>query len=132
MRLIDADKMAKEETEAFFSVQMSGKVDSITQGVNSIVHTKIQNLIADTDTVDVNDLEIVQHLREVAEARGRIIEKCRKSLVNVTKEREAAKRVIKDLVIMYGIKITDPTQANRSLANQTDDDVVEALIKARF
>ena len=42
MRLIDADKMAKEETEAFFSVQMSGKVDSITQGVNTIVHTKIQ------------------------------------------------------------------------------------------
>lgn len=83
-------------------------------------------------TVEIEELEIVQHLREVAEARGRIIEKCRKSLVNVTKEREAAKRVIKDLVIMYGIKITDPTQANRSLANQTDDDVVEALIRGRF
>lgn len=132
MRLIDADKMAKEETEAFFSVQMSGKVDSITQGVNTIVHTKIQNLIADTDTVDVDDLEIVQHLREIAEARGRIIEKCRKSLINVTKERNAAKRVIKDLVIMFGIKNTDPTQTDKSLADQTSDDVVEALIRARF
>lgn len=132
MRLIDADKMAKEETEAFYDVQIGRELDELSLEAITAVHKCIQDWIADADTVDVNDLEIVQHLREVAEARGRIIEKCRKSLVNVTKERKAAKRVIKDLVIMYGIKITDPTQANRSLANQTDDDVVEALIRARF
>lgn len=83
-------------------------------------------------TVEIEQLEIVQHLREIAEARQRLIEKYKTRLDEAIREREAAKRVIKDLVIMYGIKITEPTQANISLADQTDDDVVEALIRGRF
>mgnify|MGYP001111936327 CR=1 FL=1 len=98
----------------------------------TVVHKGIQDWIADTDTVDENDLEVVQYLRAIAEVRERLIKKCKARLDDAEKERDAAKRVIKDLVVMYGIKITDPTQANRSLANQTDDDVVEALIRERF
>lgn len=132
MRLIDADKMAKEVTEAFYDVQIGRELDEWALKIITFVHKGIQDCIADTDTVDVNDLEIVQHLREISEARGRLIEKYKARFDEAIREREAAKRVIKDLVIMFGIKITDPTQANRSLANQTDDDVVEALIRGRF
>lgn len=132
MRLIDADKLAKEVTEAFYIVQIGREIDEQALKIITVVHKGIQDWIADTDTVDVNDLEIVQHLREISEARGRLIEKYKARLDKAIREREAAKRVIKDLVIMFGIKITDPTQANRSLANQTDDDVVETLIRGRF
>lgn len=48
MRLIDANMMAVEESEAYISAQTSGKINPITQGVNSVVHRKIQQLIADT------------------------------------------------------------------------------------
>lgn len=132
MRLIDADKMAKEETEAFYRAQVGRNIDGSTLKIMTIVHKGIQGYIMDADTVDVNDLEIVQHLREISEARQRLIEKYKTRLDEAIREREAAKRVIKDLVIMYGIKITDPTQANKSLADQTSDDVVEALIRGRF
>ena len=49
MRLIDADKMAAEELAAFVSAQLK-----IADAVNrdSIVHAKIQRLIADTPTVE--------------------------------------------------------------------------------
>lgn len=76
MRLIDANMMAVEESEAYISAQTSGKINPITQGVNSVVHRKIQQLIADTPTVDPETLPIVQKLR--------------KELARVTAERDAA------------------------------------------
>lgn len=51
MRLIDADEMALNESEAYMSAQ--SKIDNgITFAINSCVHGKIQKLIADTPTVD--------------------------------------------------------------------------------
>ena len=51
MRLIDADKMAVNESVAYMSAQM--KIDNpVTLGINSVVHRKIQQLIADTPTID--------------------------------------------------------------------------------
>ena len=51
MRLIDADKMAAEEFEAFISAQAK-IADEALRIVNSIVHEKIRRLIADTPTVE--------------------------------------------------------------------------------
>lgn len=51
MRLIDADKMAVDEFAAFISAQ-SKITDAANRDVNSIVHIKIQRLIADTLTVE--------------------------------------------------------------------------------
>ena len=57
MRLIDADEMALKESEAYMSAQT--KLDNpITLGLNSVVHRKIQQLIADTPTVDA--VEVVR------------------------------------------------------------------------
>ena len=51
MRLGDLDEMATIESEAYMSAQI--KLDNpITQGLNSVVHRKIQKLIADTPTID--------------------------------------------------------------------------------
>ena len=51
MRLIDADEMAANESEAYMSAQT--KIDSpITLAINSCVHRKIQQIIADTPTID--------------------------------------------------------------------------------
>ena len=51
MRLIDADEMATIESGAYMSAQI--KLDNpITQGLNSVVHRKIQQLITDTPTID--------------------------------------------------------------------------------
>ena len=56
MRLIDADKFIKDETEAYMAVQ----IDLATDGdgmseakrlVNEIVHRKIVQLVEDADTV---------------------------------------------------------------------------------
>ena len=51
MRLIDADKMAVDESEAYMSaqVQITGDLKWL---VNFAAHSKIQRLIADTPTVD--------------------------------------------------------------------------------
>ena len=57
MRLIDADKMAVEESEAYISAQCQIK-DDLTRSVNAVVHTKIQRLIADAPTVDA--VEVVR------------------------------------------------------------------------
>lgn len=57
MRLIDADKMAVEESEAYISAQCQIK-DELLRSVNAVVHTKIQRLIADTPTVDA--VEVVR------------------------------------------------------------------------
>lgn len=62
-RLVDAYEMLLNESEAYLSVQMSGKVSETTQMVNSVVHKKIQQLIADTPTIDPETLPIVQRLR---------------------------------------------------------------------
>lgn len=48
MRLIDADEMLINESEAFMKAQ--AKCDSLTAKINQIVHTKIQKLISDTPT----------------------------------------------------------------------------------
>lgn len=57
MRLIDADEMALNESEAYMSAQT--KIENpITLGLNSVVHRKIQQIIADTPTVDA--VEVVR------------------------------------------------------------------------
>lgn len=51
MRLIDADRMAVDELAAFISAQAK-ITDAVNRDINSIVHAKIQRLIADTPTVE--------------------------------------------------------------------------------
>lgn len=53
MRPIDADLMAAEETEAFISAQEQ-ITDTATKLVNEVVHKKIQMLLADAPTVDID------------------------------------------------------------------------------
>ena len=55
MRLIDADKMATDELAAFISAQWK-ITDATKRDINSIVHEKIQRLIADTPTVENDDV----------------------------------------------------------------------------
>lgn len=51
MRLIDADEMAVNESDAYMNAQTN--IDNgITFIINSCVHAKVQRLIADTPTVD--------------------------------------------------------------------------------
>lgn len=57
MRLIDADEMAMNESEAYISAQT--KIDSpITLAINSVAHRKIQQLIADTPTITPESLVV--------------------------------------------------------------------------
>ena len=58
MRLIDADKMATEELAAFVYAQLK-IADAANRDINSIVHEKIQRLIADTPTVENDDNDVV-------------------------------------------------------------------------
>ena len=51
MRMIDADKMATDELAAFIFAQ-SKITDAANRDINSIVHEKIQRLIAETPTVE--------------------------------------------------------------------------------
>lgn len=51
MRLIDADKMAVDESDAYMSAQVQ-ITDDLKWIVNFAAHSKIQRLIADTPTVD--------------------------------------------------------------------------------
>lgn len=51
MRLIDADKMATDELAAFIYAQAKTN-NMANRDINSIVHEKIQRLIADTPTVE--------------------------------------------------------------------------------
>lgn len=50
MRLIDADQMLRDESEAYMRAQV--KVSEFTYAVNACVHEKIIQLIADTPTAD--------------------------------------------------------------------------------
>ena len=52
MRLIDADQMAVDESEAYMSAQVQ-ITDDLKWLVNFAAHSKIQKIIADTPTVDV-------------------------------------------------------------------------------
>lgn len=52
-RLIDADLMAAEETGAFISAQAQ-ITDTATRLVNEVVHKKIQMLLADAPTADID------------------------------------------------------------------------------
>ena len=51
MRLIDADRMATNELVAFILAQAK-TTDAANRDINSIVHEKIQRLIADTPTAE--------------------------------------------------------------------------------
>lgn len=51
MRLIDADQMALDESEAYMSAQTQIS-DDLTWLVNFGAHNKLQRMIADTPTVD--------------------------------------------------------------------------------
>ena len=51
MRVIDADQMAVDESEAYMSAQVQ-ITDDLKWLVNFAAHSKIQMLIADTPTVD--------------------------------------------------------------------------------
>ena len=51
MRLIDADQMAVDESEAYMSAQVQ-ITDDLKWLINFAAHSKIQMLIADTPTVD--------------------------------------------------------------------------------
>ena len=51
MRMIDADQMAVDESEAYMSAQVQ-ITDDLKWLVNFAAHSKIQRLIADTPTVD--------------------------------------------------------------------------------
>lgn len=62
MRLIDADLMAVQESEAYLNVNTRADISPITKGINSVVHRKVQKLIADTPTIES---EPVRHGRWV-------------------------------------------------------------------
>ena len=51
MRMIDADRMARNELVGFILAQ-AFTTDAADRDINSIVHEKIQRLIADTPTVE--------------------------------------------------------------------------------
>ena len=58
MRLIDADKMVRNELVAFILAQAKTN-NAANRDINSIVHEKIQRLIADTPTVE-DAVQVVQ------------------------------------------------------------------------
>lgn len=112
VRLIDANEMAVIESEAYLSSQVKGKMSLATQAVNSVVHQKIQMLIADTPTIDPETLPIVQELRgkvsRLEEARENANEACskwerkcgelEKQLAEVTLRREILRTFYNDIV----------------------------------
>jgi hypothetical protein len=63
-RLIDADQMAVDESEAYMSAQVQ-ITDDLKWLVNFAAHSKIQRLIADTPTVDA---EVVVRCKECEHA----------------------------------------------------------------
>ena len=83
-RLIDANMMAVEESEAYMSAQTSGKISSVAKEIINVIHRKIQQLITDTPTVEPETLPIVRKLRE--------------ELASVTAERDAAVNDINEIL----------------------------------
>ena len=73
MRLIDADQMAVDESEAYMSAQVQ-ITDDLKWLVNFAAHSKIQRLIADTPAVDavpVVRCRGCKHCKEAADHEGR-------------------------------------------------------------
>lgn len=62
MRMIDADQMAVDESEAYMSAQVQ-ITDDLKWLVNFAAHSKIQKLIADTPTVDAVSVVRCQYCR---------------------------------------------------------------------
>ncbi len=69
MRMIDADQMAVDESEAYMSAQVQ-ITDDLKWLVNFAAHSKIQKLISDTPTVDA--VEVVR----CRECKHRYTEDC--------------------------------------------------------
>lgn len=68
MRLIDVDKMAVDESEAYMSAQVQ-ITDDLKWLVNFAAHSKIQRLIADTPTVDAVPVVLGRWIEKSAPAR---------------------------------------------------------------
>ena len=79
MRLIDADKMAVDESEAYMSAQVQ-ITDDLKWLVNFAAHSKIQRLIADTPTVDAVEVvrcrECKHHYWEQEPCHGKSVHYC--------------------------------------------------------
>lgn len=67
MRLIDADQMALDESEAYMAAQVQIQ-DNVLRGINEIVHRKIQMLLADTPAVDA--VPVVHGRKTAADIRS--------------------------------------------------------------
>lgn len=102
MRLIDADKLAKEVTGAFYDVQIGRSLDELALEAITVVHKGVQDWIADADTVDVNDLEIVQDLRKRLKSTEEISAKAISMLSRTEMEKEAALDALDKLRREYG------------------------------
>ena len=63
MRMIDADQMAVDESEAYMSAQVQ-ITDDLKWLVNFAAHSKIQRLIADTPTVDAVPVVLCRDCRK--------------------------------------------------------------------
>ena len=80
MRLIDADQMAVDESEAYMSAQVQ-ITDDLKWLVNFAAHSKIQKLIADTPTVDAVEVvrcrECKYHYWEQEPCHGKSVHYCK-------------------------------------------------------
>ena len=80
MRLIDADQMAVDESEAYMSAQVQ-ITDDLKWLVNFAAHSKIQRIIADTPTVDAVEVvrcrECKYHYWEQEPCHGKSVHYCR-------------------------------------------------------
>ena len=79
MRLIDADQMAVDESEAYMSAQVQ-ITDDLKWLVNFAAHSKIQRIIADTPTIDavpvVRCRECKHHYWEQEPCHGKSVHYC--------------------------------------------------------
>lgn len=101
MRMIDADLMATEETEAFISAQ-SQITDTATKLVNEVVHKKIQMLLADAPTVEIDRPTRSQFKRMAAQLGYEPVTHCRecKHWVKDTDE-ERKDRICENLILFH-------------------------------
>ena len=80
MRMIDADQMAVDESEAYMSAQVQ-ITDDLKWLVNFAAHSKIQRIIADTPTIDavpvVRCRECKYHYWEQEPCHGKVVHYCK-------------------------------------------------------
>ena len=80
MRMIDADQMAVDESEAYMSAQVQ-ITDDLKWLVNFAAHSKIQRIIADTPTIDavpvVRCRECKHHYWEQEPCHGKSVHYCK-------------------------------------------------------